>query len=323
MLTYDLKVGYACNNRCKHCVIDDSKDKLISQHQNINLSTEECMEQIDKALKEGASNIVLTGGEVTIRKDFSDLIKKCYEHNLDITIQTNGRKLGEGVIIDIIKNIEKIRFVVALHGATAEIHDNITQVLGSFDETCIGIRRMCELNKLVILKVVISKLNLKELTGIIRVASKLGVKYFCFAFPHGQGAARKNFKEVIPTYSELKPILNELILVAEREKVCVEFEAIPFCIIPNNMNLVGELKYFNGETICTPVNEETFNWSQTRKSIKFKGNSCADCDMTDFCEGPWSEYVDAFGFCEFNPIVFPEALKEQIINKIRNYLHHL
>ena len=31
MLTYDLKVGYACNNKCKHCVIDDSKDRLIDQ----------------------------------------------------------------------------------------------------------------------------------------------------------------------------------------------------------------------------------------------------------------------------------------------------
>ena len=49
MLTYDLKVGYSCNNRCKHCVIDDSKDKLIEQHCNVDLSTQECINQIDDA----------------------------------------------------------------------------------------------------------------------------------------------------------------------------------------------------------------------------------------------------------------------------------
>lgn len=322
MLTYDLKVGYGCNNRCKHCVIDDSKNKLIEQHTNINLTTDECMKQIDDALKMGITGIVLTGGEVTIRRDFPDLIKKCSDNNLDITIQTNGRKLDNDYIVNVVKDIKNIRFIVALHGETAEVHDGITQVPGSFAETCRGIRRMCDLNKLVVLKVVISKINARELPGIVDVAAALGVKYFCFAFPHGQGAARKNFKEIIPKYLELKPILNKLISVAKDKNVYVEFEAIPFCIIPNNMNLVGELKYFDGNTICTQVKEDTFNWSDVRKSIKRKGPACSKCDMTKFCEGPWVEYVEAFGFDEFSPIAFPTELKERFMRNIELYLQH-
>ena len=57
--------------------------------------------------------------------------------------------------------------------------------------------------------------NLLELPGIVKVGSQLGVKYFCFAFPHGQGAARKNFDEVIPQYSYLQPILEKLIFTAK------------------------------------------------------------------------------------------------------------
>ena len=94
MLTYDLKVGYACNNKCKHCVIDDSKDRLIDQKENINLTTEECFSQIDEMVAKGIGNIILTGGEVTIRKDFRELIDKCVKHGLAITIQTNGRNLN-------------------------------------------------------------------------------------------------------------------------------------------------------------------------------------------------------------------------------------
>lgn len=243
MLTYDLKVGYSCNNRCKHCVIDDSKDKLIEQHCNVDLSTQECINQIDDALKEGIENIVLTGGEVTIRKDFPTLIEKCTSHSLDITIQTNGRKLSDERIIDAVKDVDKIRFLIALHGDNAETHDTITQVKGSFEETCQGIKKMSELGKLIVLKIVISKFNAKELPGIVKLADELGVKYICFAFPHGQGAARKNFEEVIPQYSFLKPILFELITEAKNRNVNIEFEAIPFCIIPYAMQLVGELKY--------------------------------------------------------------------------------
>lgn len=320
MLTYDLKVGYSCNNRCKHCVIDDSKDKLIEQHCNMDLSTQECINQIDDALKEGIENIVLTGGEVTIRKDFSTLIEKCTSHSLDITIQTNGRKLSNERIVDAVKDVDKIRFLIALHGDNAETHDTITQVKGSFEETCQGIKKMSELGKLIVLKIVISKFNAKELPGIVKLADKLGVKYICFAFPHGQGAARKNFEEVIPQYSILKPILFELITEAKNRNVNIEFEAIPFCIIPYAMQLVGELKYYDGDTICTQVKEETFQWSEVRKSIKAKGEQCSNCDMSSFCEGPWQEYVEAFGTEELIPIKFPEDKKKIIINTIKGYL---
>lgn len=320
MLTYDLKVGYSCNNKCKHCVIDDSKDKLVEQRENIDLTTEECMEQIDAALKKGIDNIVLTGGEVTIRKDFPELIKKCTDNDLAITIQTNGRKLADERIINAIKDVIKIRFVVALHGKEAEVHDNITQVSGSFEQTCKGVKAMCNLNKLVILKVVISNINIPDLAGIVELAASLGVKYICFAFPHGQGAARKNFDEVMPTYSYLKPYLDQLIICAKENCINIEFEAIPFCIIPQAMQLVGELKYFDGDTICTQVKEDTFQWGEVRKSIKSKGKNCAKCDMNEFCEGPWYEYVDTFGTDELKPIVFPEVQRDKIIEKIKEHL---
>ena len=320
MLTYDLKVGYTCNNRCKHCVIDDSKDKLIENKTSINLKTEECFAQIDKAIESRAKGIVLTGGEVTIRKDFNLLVKRCSDLELDITIQTNGRKLSSPIIIDAVKNIKDIKFVVALHGSTAEVHDDITRVKGSFNETCDGIKKMCELGKLVVLKIVISKINATELPGIVTLASNLGVQYFCFAFPHGQGAARKNFAEVMPTYSYLKPILNELISTSKSLNVNIEFEAIPFCIIPNDMKLVGELKYFEGDTLCEQVKEETFRWSDVRKSIKKKGRNCDKCDMNEFCEGPWSEYVEAFGDKELQPISFPKQSKDKILLNIKKYL---
>ena len=86
------------------------------------------------------------------------------------------------------------------------------------------------------------------------------------------------------------------------------------------MQLVGELKYFDGDTICTQVKEDTFQWGEVRKSIKSKGKNCAKCDMNEFCEGPWCEYVDTFGTDELKPIVFPEVQRDKIIEKIKEHL---
>lgn len=316
MLTYDLKVGYSCNNRCKHCVIEDSKDKLTERRISVDLTTDECLEQIQYAFNQGAQYIVLTGGEVTIRRDFPLLIKACADKGLNITIQTNGRRLACPEVSDAICGYDKIQCVVALHGDSATTHDKITQVEGSFKQTCDGIKHISSHGKNVILKIVISKINMNELLGIVTLASEIGVKYACFAFPHGQGAARKNFDTIIPSYSELKPILKELINRAKELGIILEFEAIPFCIIPYAMQLVGELKYLSGETICTQVKEKTFNWDDVRTEIKRKSERCQLCDMNSICEGIWSEYAITFGTEELLPIKLPDRYRERILAKL-------
>lgn len=311
MLSYDVKVGYSCNNRCKHCVIDDSKDKLIIQKEKIDLSTDECLALIRDAAKNNADGVVLTGGEVSIRKDFDVLLNECVKNNLAISIQSNGRRFSEDSLIKLIEPIDDIRFVIALHGSNPATHDSITQVKGSFLETCSAIEKLRKIDKLVIIKVVISKINMKELPGLVSLVGKLGVKYICFAFPHGQGAARKNFEEVIPRYNELKPIFDSLIQIANENKINVEFETVPFCIIPKHMKLVGELKYLKGSSMFTQVREDTMDWDNVRHAIKEKPATCQACSLDDICEGPWNEYLHTFGGDEFKPIIFNDDDQKQ------------
>ena len=124
------------------------------------------------------------------------------------------------------------------------------------------------------------------------------------------------------TYSYLKPYLDQLIVLAKKMCINIEFEAVPFCIIPQAMQMVGELRYYYGESICEPVKEVMFNWSEIRRSIKKKGKNCNKCDMNEFCEGVWCEYVDVFGADELNPVVFSSEKKDMLITKIREYVYH-
>jgi len=87
----DLKLGYACNNNCIHCVIKDNYDSCVKKGININLSTLDCYELMKIARKEGAKYMTLTGGEPTLRKDIFDILHYAKSLNFRIFLQSNGR----------------------------------------------------------------------------------------------------------------------------------------------------------------------------------------------------------------------------------------
>ena len=65
----DLKVGFSCNNRCIHCVVSD-------KYSEKNLSLEEIKRLIEYYISQyGSIKLTLTGGEVTIRKDYCQLMQ--------------------------------------------------------------------------------------------------------------------------------------------------------------------------------------------------------------------------------------------------------
>ena len=64
---FDLKVGFTCNNKCLHCVVEDKKDTK-------DLTLEEIKHIVDNNVAEN-DTVVLTGGEVSIRKDFYEIVK--------------------------------------------------------------------------------------------------------------------------------------------------------------------------------------------------------------------------------------------------------
>ena len=67
MRRVDIKTGFLCNNNCKFCVQAGSKCEGNRSFEEIENNLKECRERCDQ--------VVLTGGEVTIRKDFFEIVK--------------------------------------------------------------------------------------------------------------------------------------------------------------------------------------------------------------------------------------------------------
>ncbi|MBU1031105.1 MAG: radical SAM protein [Nanoarchaeota archaeon] len=301
----DIKVGYGCNNDCFHCVIADKRRDLIKQGKPINRTTKEVFKLIDYAENEGADSIVLTGGEITIRKDCFEIVEYASKKNFrGINMQTNGRMFFYKEFAQRMAQYKKISFTIALHSADAKHHDRVTGAKGSFEQTLQGIKNLKEagVGNRVGLKVVISKRNVATLPELVKIGNELRVGSINIAFPHAMGNARLNFFDCVPKYSEIAKYVDETIKVSNELNQHIDFEAIPLCYLEGNEHVASEFR-LSDHTILQDMDHTDENYTKTRKYFaKKKGPQCKECKYFLICEGPWKDYVDGYGFEDLKPV---------------------
>ncbi|MBW2977570.1 radical SAM protein [Candidatus Woesearchaeota archaeon] len=301
----DIKTGFICNNNCRFCVQAHNKFKG-------NRSFEEIKKDLIDARKR-CNSVVLTGGEVTIRKDFFDIVKLAKKLNYKtIQIQTNGRMFAS---LDFCKKTIKAganEFSPALHGYCAEQHDSLTKAPGSFAQTTKGIKNLKSLGTYVLTNTVVVKKNYKDLPKIAKLLVKLNVDQFQFAFVHPIGNAWKNFNSVVPKISLASPYIKKGLEIGIKAGKSVMAEAMPYCLMREYEDYVSEK--FIPETEIIDGNTIIEDYKSVRiKQGKSKFSQCKNCKYNLACEGPWKEYPQKLGNKEFKPNTPKLDKKTQIL----------
>jgi len=291
----DIKVGFICNNNCLFCVQADNKLKG-------NRSLEEIKKDLEDS-RQRCTDLVLTGGEVTIRKDFIELIK--FAKSLDyeyIQIQTNGRMFSS---LDFCKeaiNAGANEFSPALHGYCKEQHDYLTMAKGSFNQTVKAIKNLKSLDAYVLTNTVVVKSNYRNIPKIAKLLVKLNVDQFQFAFVHPMGNAWKNFDNIVPCISLAAPHIHKGLEIGIKAGKKVMAEAMPYCLMKNYENYIAE-KVIPETEIRGVKHQNTDNFTNERKILgKEKFPQCKECKYNAICEGSWHEYSKKKGNKEFIPI---------------------
>lgn len=122
-----LEITYLCNENCVHCYadsdIDLSKELTLAEYRNL----------LDQLWELGCMEILFTGGEVTLRKDFLDIISYAVEKGFVVDVYTNGLALKQEHILRLAELcVNSVSFSV--YGPDPQTHDGITGVPGSFDQ---------------------------------------------------------------------------------------------------------------------------------------------------------------------------------------------
>jgi len=302
--TVDIKVGYSCNNDCYHCVIADKRRDLLITKGTADRSTEEVMQHIEEAGKGGARSIVLTGGEITIRRDFFDILEKALATVQTVIIQTNGRMFYYEEFAKKMASYKRAHVTIAIHSTKPELHDWITGSKGSFKQTTQGVRNLVKYGMKNRLggKLVISKKNMDDITNVVMLCKELGCNSLNIAFPHAMGNARLNFYDCIPRYSEIK---DEVIKATKKSLeigLHIDWEAIPLCFLSGYETFASELR-LSENTELRDLTHIDKNYTKSRKTrAKRKGPQCSKCKYNLICEGVWDDYVEGYDVSELTPV---------------------
>ena len=162
-----LELTYRCNLHCAHCYVDVNEPN--------ELTTEEWKNVIDELKSAGVISLLITGGEVMVREDALDIITYARRSGFFISLSTNCTLIDPSVAHKI---VELKPFVVntSLYGASASTHEEITRIVGSFNNTLNGIKTFIACGYKPLVQTLVMKSNINELEQIKYLVTSLGAE---------------------------------------------------------------------------------------------------------------------------------------------------
>ena len=257
-----------CPFDCYYCSID--KDT-----QERDMAFEEIAQNVDYFMNEkGITDIVLSGGEITTRQDFKEILDYVNAKKPRFcTVITNG-KLWDTELTSYCKG-KITRAVVAFSFPDEQLMRNIELMQDN------GI--MVQTNT------VILKQNCHNLSRIAEMVDRLRIKNPIFTFPFPTGRIRNNIENIVSKWNDIKTILFESIQLLQNPLI----KNVPLCYLDAQYKTVTTQRYVvtaNKQLGNHKVSPPCFRETQYIDKC-FRCNEKSNCDGLSNCDGFWIEYI--------------------------------
>jgi len=166
-----LDLTYRCNNNCRHCWLKIPSDAKVAKEE---LSFAEIKHLVDESKKLGCRKWSISGGEPMLRKDFPEIFEYITSKSISYSLNTNGALITPKIAKLLKKKGSKM---VAVYGATAEVHDHITRNPGSFEQTMRGFKYLKEAGTGFIVQLIPMRDNYHQFDQMIKLAESLSKHY--------------------------------------------------------------------------------------------------------------------------------------------------
>lgn len=133
-----IEITSKCNERCIHCFIPH-EDKTFE------IDVELFYDIIRQCKDMNVLHLTLSGGEPMLHRYFCDFLRKCKEYDFSINILSNLTLLDDEITKEMQAN-PLLSVQVSLYSMNPDIHDEITQIKGSFEKTKNAILKLIENN---------------------------------------------------------------------------------------------------------------------------------------------------------------------------------
>lgn len=131
-----IEITSKCNERCIHCYIPH-EDKVSYMEPDLFYHV------LEQCKNMRLLHMTLSGGEPMSHKNFCDFLRKCREYDFSVNVLSNLTLLNNDIIKEMKMN-PLLSVQVSLYSMDSNIHDEITQLKGSFEKTKNAILKLIE-----------------------------------------------------------------------------------------------------------------------------------------------------------------------------------
>ena len=217
-----LELTQRCNNRCVHCYNNlAAGDKAALESE---LSLDEHCRIIDEIAGLGCLWLLLTGGEIFLRKDLLEIYSYAKQKGLLVSLFTNGTLINPD-IADYLAQLPPFSIEITLYGNTRKTYESITGKTGSYDRCISGIRLLMDRNLPLKIKTMAISQNKNEIFDMKRfVEDELGLDFKFDAMVNPRRDCSQSPLEVRLTPREIVALdLEDTDRAAEWKKFAAQF----------------------------------------------------------------------------------------------------
>lgn len=314
----EIALTYRCNLSCKFCYAgcqcskkDDSTEMTTAQ-----------VKQVLDVIRNDAEvpSVSWTGGEPTLRDDIVELTAHATRIGMRVNLITNGTML-DCDLVSRLKDAGLKSAQVSLEGPTAEAHDSLTQVPGSFARTLNGVALLREAGLHVHTNTTVNRINAPYLNELVRFAKSLGMDRLSMNMVIPCGSAPDS--EVTISYTEVAALVRSIKQTAGEVGInFLWYSPTPYCIFNPVVAKLGGKSCAacdgllsvspTGDILpCSSVPEGVGNlltqsfkavWNGPRalfwREKRYAHAVCRECDQFGPCAGACPIYWDAMGYEE-------------------------
>ncbi len=281
----DLRVGTACNQACRFC------DQEGLAGDGDDAAAIEAMRALPH--REG---LCLAGGEITLRRGLPALLRAARELGFrKLAIQSNGQILAAPGAARALREAGLTDVAIALHGATAAVHDWHTATPGSFRRVVAAARQAVAAGLPVRVGVVVTRANAMQLGALADLAHGRGASSIRMVLCREEGAAVADARMLVPRWSVAAEALIPAAERASQHGLDLEVAGLPPC-------LAGELRPLLADGPSVHQADRVYVAGEVAREARAYPAPCHGCALRASCPGVDAAYLRRWGAGELRPV---------------------
>lgn len=293
----DICLWDKCNNKCVMCTNPVGSWEAWDGSFDYDYASLKKRTLKDRQKFEDDDTIYLTGGEPTIHPDFLRFIDFLSNEfpGKRIVLLTNGRRFCyEKFAKDLLDRNLNIEIHVSLYGHNESVHEKITQVKGSYDQSIVGIQNLLKHKKpeqVLAVRHVLSSVSYKYIKNFLElIVDEIPlVDRVILMFWEIEAQAESNFDYLKLKYSDTVDFIKEVSCFLDKINE-ISLYHFPLCQINESLWPVVWCTWPEHEITWLPV--------------------CKQCQVKKYCVGIHKAYLKNIGDKEFKPIKNKRNIKE-------------